>query len=51
VAELLVQRRTNAEIASTFGISLHTARHHTESVLLKMGVHSRAAVERVVRRV
>jgi DNA-binding CsgD family transcriptional regulator len=51
VAKLLVQRRTNAEIASTFGISLHTARHHTESVLLKMGVHSRAAVERAVRRV
>jgi Response regulator containing a CheY-like receiver domain and an HTH DNA-binding domain len=48
VAGLLVWRRTNAEIASTLGISLHTARHHTESVLLKIGVHSRAAVERAI---
>lgn len=50
VAELLAQRRTNAEIASSLGISLHTARHHTESVLLKVGVHSRVAVEQVFGR-
>ncbi|HEX6535682.1 MAG TPA: helix-turn-helix transcriptional regulator [Gemmatimonadaceae bacterium] len=48
VAELLVKRRTNAEIASALGVSLHTARHHTESVLLKVGVHSRVAIEQVI---
>ena len=48
VAELLVKRRTNAEIASALGVSLHTARHHTESVFLKIGVHSRVAMEQVI---
>ncbi|HYT71789.1 MAG TPA: helix-turn-helix transcriptional regulator [Gemmatimonadales bacterium] len=44
VALLLVQRRTNAEIARALGISPHTARHHTESVFLKTGAHSRTHV-------
>lgn len=48
VALLLAQRRSNAEIASALTISEHTARHHTERVLAKLGVHTRAAVaERV----
>jgi DNA-binding CsgD family transcriptional regulator len=48
VACLLVQRLTNEEIAATLGISSHTARHHTESVLLKVGVKSRRALQRAL---
>jgi hypothetical protein len=32
IARLLVARQTNAEIARTLGISLHTVRHHIEHV-------------------
>jgi DNA-binding CsgD family transcriptional regulator len=49
VACLLVQRMTNEEIAGALGISTHTARHHTESVLLKAGVNSRRALHSVLR--
>lgn len=45
VASLLRLRRSNAEIARTLGISGHTARHHTESVLAKLGLHSRTEVD------
>jgi DNA-binding CsgD family transcriptional regulator len=48
VACLLVQRLTNDEIAAALGISSHTARHHTESVLLKVGVNSRRALRQVL---
>jgi DNA-binding CsgD family transcriptional regulator len=48
VACLLVQRLTNAEIASALGISSHTARHHTESVLMKVGVNTRQALRRIL---
>ena len=48
VACLLVQRLTNEEIANTLGISTHTARHHTESVLLKVGVNSRRTLRRAL---
>jgi DNA-binding CsgD family transcriptional regulator len=41
VAALLTLRRTNGEIAVALGVSAHTARHHTESVLRKCGVSSR----------
>ena len=44
VARLLGQRLTNDEIAATLGISAHTARHHTESILLKVGVNSRRSL-------
>ena len=44
VAGLLAERRSNREIADALGISAHTARHHTERVLSKLGVHSRAGV-------
>src|SRR5690242_6473170 len=43
VARLLSQGRANDEIAQDLGISTHTARRHTESVLSKLGVHTRAA--------
>ena len=45
VVRLLRLRRSNAEIASALGISEHTARHHTENVLLKLGLHSRTRID------
>ena len=36
------------EIADRLNISEHTARHHTERVLGKLGVRSRAAIPRAV---
>jgi DNA-binding CsgD family transcriptional regulator len=48
VATLLARRRSNGEIARELGVSPHTARHHTESILSKLGVHSRIQVAAVV---
>jgi DNA-binding CsgD family transcriptional regulator/PAS domain-containing protein len=48
VTRLLLRRRTNAEVAHALTISEHTARHHTENVLLKLGVHSRKDVEKML---
>ena len=48
VASLLMHRLTNAEVARMLGISPHTARHHTESVLAKFGVRSREALRRAI---
>ena len=45
VTELLRRRRSNTEIARSLGISAHTARHHTENVLLKLRLQSRNQVE------
>ena len=42
VAVLLAQGLSNVVIAKTLGISPHTARHHTQRILGKMKVHSRA---------
>ncbi|HZI76277.1 MAG TPA: LuxR C-terminal-related transcriptional regulator [Gemmatimonadales bacterium] len=42
VAELLARGKSNAAIARQLGISSHTARHHTQRVLAKLEVHSRA---------
>jgi DNA-binding NarL/FixJ family response regulator len=47
VAELLYHRRTNIEIADRLGISVHTAKRHVETVLLKLGATSRTMVERL----
>jgi DNA-binding CsgD family transcriptional regulator len=44
VARMLAAGRTNLEIAKELIMSPHTARHHTENVLLKMGLRSRGAV-------
>ena len=41
VARLLADRLTNAELAGALGISAHTARHHTQRVMQKLGVDSR----------
>jgi DNA-binding CsgD family transcriptional regulator len=48
VALLIARGMSNREIARELAISAHTARHHTESVLLKLGIHTRAAVAGVV---
>lgn len=48
VAEQLAAGASNAELASALGISGFTARHHTERVLQKLGLRSRAAVPRAV---
>jgi len=44
VASLLARGARNAVIAATLGISPHTVRRHTERVLAKLGVESRAEV-------
>ncbi|HEU4586967.1 MAG TPA: helix-turn-helix transcriptional regulator [Gemmatimonadaceae bacterium] len=44
VAALLGAGETDGAIAAALAISHHTARRHTERVLQKIGVHSRAAV-------
>ncbi len=44
VARLLGEGFTNAEVAAKLEMSYYTARNHTEQVLAKLGVSSRAAV-------
>ena len=44
VAALLDAGVHNREIAESLGISVHTVRRHVESVLRKLGIHSRAHV-------
>ena len=44
VAALLGEGKSNLEIATELGVSPHTARRHTERVMQKMGIHSRAQV-------
>lgn len=44
VAWCLAHRHSNEEIAHALRVSPHTARHHTERVLAKLGVHTRRAV-------
>ena len=48
VAALLVTRRSSLEIACALGISPHTARHHVERVLGKLGIRSRGDVAATV---
>jgi DNA-binding NarL/FixJ family response regulator len=50
VAVLLAQGRSNVAIAKSLGISTHTARHHTQRVLGKLNVHSRAEAGAKLRR-
>jgi DNA-binding CsgD family transcriptional regulator len=44
VARLLESGARTREIAQALGISIHTARRHSEAVLRKLGVHSRMEV-------
>jgi DNA-binding CsgD family transcriptional regulator len=44
VALLLTEGLTNEALADRLFVSVHTARHHVEAVLLKLGVNTRAAV-------
>jgi len=44
IALLLAERKTNTEIAEELQISPHTARRHTEQVLLRLDVRSRTDV-------
>jgi DNA-binding CsgD family transcriptional regulator len=48
VTQMLLTRRTNAEMVTLLGVSIHTVRRHVEAVLLRLGVRSRWDVERVV---
>lgn len=48
VARLLARGRTNVQIARELGFTIHTAERHTEHVLMKLGVHSRASVAAVL---
>ena len=49
VARLLAEGKSNTEIARRLGVSLHTARHHGESVRTKLGVHLRGEVAAKLR--
>ena len=48
VALMLAEQMTNREIADRLGVSVHTARHHTERVLAKLQVHSRYDVRKAI---
>ena len=50
VLPLLLLGQSNTEIAHTLRVSEHTARHHTERVLRKMHVHSRAQLSAAIWR-
>jgi DNA-binding CsgD family transcriptional regulator len=50
VAMLLAEGCSNSTVARRLGISPHTARHHTQRVLIKLGVHSRAEAGARLRR-
>lgn len=50
VAKLLEEGCPNLTIARRLGISPHTARHHTQRVLAKLGVHSRSEAGARLRR-
>ena len=45
VTRMLLTRRTNEEISDLLGISIRTARHHVEDVLIRLDVTSRWDVE------
>ncbi len=49
VALLLADGASNARIAETLGVTVHTARRHTEHVREKLGAENRAAVARIIQ--
>ena len=48
VALLLARGSRNTAIAEELDISTHTARHHTENVMMKLQVHARSEVMRAI---
>jgi DNA-binding CsgD family transcriptional regulator len=50
VARLIADGRSNAAIAETLFISPHTARHHTEHIMQKLGAKSRAGIGAMILR-
>lgn len=48
VAVMLADQLTNRDIAERLGVSVHTARHHTERVLAKLHIHSRHDVRKAI---
>jgi DNA-binding CsgD family transcriptional regulator len=50
VALLLADGHSNAAVARALSISVHTARHHTQHILVKVGVGSRSKAGAVIRR-
>lgn len=48
IARLVVQGRTNREIAHALSISVHTVRHHVQHIHDKVGVRSRAQLTRAL---
>jgi DNA-binding CsgD family transcriptional regulator len=50
VAVLLAAQKSNEQIAADLCISPHTARHHTQSVLSKLGLKSRRDVSATLAR-
>jgi DNA-binding CsgD family transcriptional regulator/PAS domain-containing protein len=44
VTRLLAEGKTNLEMAAALNVSAPTARHHTESVMLKLGVNARGKI-------
>ena len=48
VALLLAAQKSNEQIAADLFISTHTARHHTQSVLSKLGLKSRRDVAALI---
>ncbi len=49
VALLLADGANNARIADTLGVTVHTARRHTEHVREKLGAENRVAVARIIQ--
>ena len=49
-ARLIALRLTNREVAEVLGVSVHTARRHTERTFRKLGVGSRRDVLRAITR-
>lgn len=49
VTYLLARGTSNADIARALNLSAATARHYTEHVLVKLGLHSRAQVANALR--
>ena len=50
VARHLCEGATSAQVASALAVSISTARHHAERIMLKLHVHSRAQIPAAVAR-